>query len=127
MSDIEAILVPGAPTPAGHYSPAVAWNGLIFVSGQLPVRADGTHMADTPFEDQARQVLSNLLAVVRAAGSSPERLLKVTVYIADIAHWPEFNRIYAEMLGAAKPARAVVPVPELHHGYLLEVEAVAVR
>lgn len=127
MSDIERIAVPGYAPPAGHYSPAVAWRDLVFVSGQLPVRPDGTHTSDQPFEAQARQVLANLFAALAAAGSSPERVLKVTVYVAGIAHWPEFNRLYAEAFGDAKPARAVVPVPELHHGYLVEVEAVATR
>jgi reactive intermediate/imine deaminase len=125
--EIEPIATAEAAAPGGHYSQAMACGGLLFVSGQLPVRPDGSHMADAPFEAQARQVLHNLLAIVQAGGSSPDRLLKVTVYIADIGHWPAFNRIYAEMLGDAKPARAVVPVPELHHGYLVEVEAVAAR
>ena len=127
MSDIERIMVPGAAPPAGHYSPATAWRDLVFVSGQLPVRPDGTHTADQPFETQARQVLANLFAVLAAAGSSPERVLKVTVYVAGIEHWPAFNRLYAEAFGEVRPARAVVPVPELHHGYLVEVEAVAAR
>lgn len=127
MDDIERIAVPGYAPPAGHYSPAVAWRDLVFVSGQLPVRPDGSHTADQPFEVQARQVLANLFAALAAAGSSPDRVLKVTVYIVGVAHWPAFNRLYAEAFGDAKPARAVVPVPELHHGYLVEVEAVAAR
>jgi reactive intermediate/imine deaminase len=127
MSDIERISVAGAAPPAGHYSPATAWGDLVFVSGQLPSRRDGTHTADQPFEVQARQVLDNLFAVLAAAGSSPDRVLKVTVYVAGIAHWPAFNRLYAEAFGDAKPARCVVPVPELHHGYLVEVEAIATR
>nr|WP_279360133.1 RidA family protein [Methylobacterium indicum] len=61
------------------------------------------------------------------AGSGPERILRVTAYVVGVAHWPEFNRLYAEVMGEAKPARTVVPVPELHHGYLVEVEAIAVR
>ena len=127
MSDIERIAVPGYAPPAGHYSPAVAWRDLVFVSGQLPMRPDGTHTADQPFGEQARQVLANLFAALKAAGSSPGRVLKVTVYVAGIEHWPAFNRLYAEAFGDAKPARAVVPVPELHHGYLVEVEAIATR
>lgn len=127
MSDIERISVKGAAPSAGHYSPATAWGDLIFVSGQLPVRPDGTHTADQPFEVQARQVLDNLFAVLAAAGSSPDRVLKVTVYVAGITHWPAFNRLYAEAFGDAKPARCVVPVPELHYGYLVEVEAIAAR
>lgn len=127
MEDIERIAVPGRVPPAGHYSPATAWRDLVFVSGQLPVRPDGSHTAGESFEAQARQVLDNLLAVLAAAGSSPAKVLKVTAYIVGVEHWPEFNRIYAEVLGEAKPARAIVPVPELHHGYLVEVEAVAAR
>jgi 2-iminobutanoate/2-iminopropanoate deaminase len=125
--DVERIATAEAPTPAGHYSQATAFNDLLFVAGQIPVRPDGTHIFDAPFEDQARQALANLLAVVRAAGSAPERVLKVNVYIVDIAHWPAFNAIYAEMFGDARPARAVIPVPELHHGYLVEVDAIAAR
>lgn len=127
MDDIERIALPGYPPPAGHYSAVTAWRDLIFVSGQLPVRADGSHTAGEPFEAQARQVLANLTAALAAAGSSPARVLKVTAYIVGVDHWPAFNGVYAEAFGDARPARAVVPVPELHHGYLVEVEAIAVR
>ena len=123
---INYISTSAAPKPGGHYSQATAWGDLIFVSGQLPGRPDGSSTADPPFEDQARQAIANLLAIVAAAGSGPEHVLKVTAYIAGEDHWPAFNRIYAEMFGEARPARAVVPVPSLHHGYLIEVEAVAV-
>ncbi|MGQ0660449.1 RidA family protein [Sphingosinicella sp.] len=125
--DIERIATTDAPTPAGHYSQATAHNGLLYVAGQIPVRPDGVHTFDEPFEAQARQALANLLAIVRAGGSAPERLLKVNVYIVDIAHWPAFNRVYAEAFGDARPARAVIPVPELHHGYLVEIDAIAAR
>lgn len=125
--DIETIVTGEAPSPAGHYAQAKAFGGLLFVAGQIPVRPDGTHTFDAPFEDQARQALANLLAIVRAGGSSPERLLKVNVYIVDIGHWPAFNKVYAEMMGDARPARAVIPVPELHHGYLVEIDAIGAR
>jgi reactive intermediate/imine deaminase len=128
MSDpITRIGTAAAPAPAGHYAQATAWRDLVFVSGQLAPRPDGTHTADQPFAAQARQALANLLAILAEAGSGPERILRVTAYIVGVAHWPEFNRVYAEMLGEARPARTVVPVPELHHGYLVEVEAIAAR
>jgi len=125
--NIERIATTDAPTPAGHYAQATVHDGLIFVAGQLAVRPDGTHQPEAPIEDQARQALANLLAIVRGAGSAPERILKVNVYIVGVEHWPAFNTVYAEMFGDARPARAVIPVPELHHGYLVEVDAIAAR
>jgi reactive intermediate/imine deaminase len=111
--------------PGGHYSPVVVAGGLVWVAGQLPIDAQGRKLGDAPFEVQARQVLANLEAAVRAAGSTPDRLVQVRVYLTDIDHWPAFNALYAEWLGPHKPARAVVPVPALHFGFLLEAEAVA--
>jgi reactive intermediate/imine deaminase len=111
--------------PGGHYSHAKRFGELAFTAGQLPIRPDGTHTADRPFEEQARQALANMLAAVRAAGAKPEDILKVTVYIAGVELWPRFNAVYAEMMGEARPARTVVPVPELHYGYLVEIDAVA--
>jgi 2-iminobutanoate/2-iminopropanoate deaminase len=115
----------GMAAPRGHYSHATRGGGLVFVSGQLPVAPDGTLLNEAPFEAQARQVLENVGAALRGAGSSVERLLQVRVYITDIGQWPAFNALYAEWAGTARPARAVVPVPCLHHGCLLEVEATA--
>lgn len=115
-----------AAAPAGgHYSQAVAHGGLVFVSGQLPVARDGGHDPQAPFEAQARRALANLVAVLAAADAAPSSVLKVTVYIVGIERWPAFDAIYAEMFGAARPARSVVPVPALHHGYLIEIDAIA--
>ena len=98
---------------------------LVFTSGQLGVRADGSHTADRPFEEQVRQALGNMLAALRAAGAEPRDILKVTAYIVGVDLWPRFNAVYAEVMGEAKPARTVVPVPELHYGYLIEIDAIA--
>lgn len=115
----------GMPLPGGHYSPGIVAAGLVFVAGQLPIASDGSKLSDASFAEQTRQVLANVQAVVEAAGSSVAKLVQVRVYVTDIDHWPEFNRLYAEWAGDARPARAVVPVPLLHYGFLLEVEAVA--
>ncbi|MDC6382413.1 RidA family protein [Pseudomonas graminis] len=123
--DIQIIHTPHAAAPGGHYSQAVAYGGLLYVSGQLPVRANGEHSADQPFGVQASIALDNLMAILREAGLGPSDLLKVTVYVVGIEHWPAFDRLYARCLGEHRPARAVVPVPVLHHGYLIEIEAVA--
>jgi reactive intermediate/imine deaminase len=127
MANIERILTPNAPKPAGHYSQAVCHGDLVFVSGQLPVTLDGKIISEASFEEQARLALSNLLAIVKAAGSSPERVLKVTVFLAGVEYWPKFNALYAEAFGDARPARSVVPVPALHYGCLVEIEAIAAR
>ena len=109
----------------GHYSQAIASEGLLFISGQLPISPDGDHNYDKPFEEQAERVLANIDAILQAGGSQRENLLKVTVYIADLSKWGVFNEIYSKFMGEHKPARAVVPVPELHYGYQLEIEAIA--
>jgi len=110
--------------PGGHYSHAVAGGGLVFVSGQLPIAPDGTKLNEAPFAQQARQVLANIAHALEAGGSSIEKLLQVRVYVTDIADWPEFNAIYAQWAATARPARAIVPVPMLHYGFKIEVEAV---
>lgn len=119
------IHTPTAATPAGHYSQAVSHGDTLYISGQLPVSPDGRHNLEASFAEQAQVALANLLAILKAAGGSPQDLLKVTVYVAGAQHWPQLDRVYAAALGEHRPARAVVPVPELHHGYLVEIEAVA--
>ena len=112
--------------PGGHYCHAKRFGDLVFTSGQLGVRPDGSHTVELPFEEQARQALRNMLAALRAAQAEPADILKVTAYIVGVDHWPRFNAVYAEVMGEAKPARTVVPVGELHYGYLVEVDAIAV-
>jgi 2-iminobutanoate/2-iminopropanoate deaminase len=117
----------GMAAPGGHYSHAVAAGGFVFVSGQLPIAPDGRRLADAPFVEQAQQVLDNVAAALVAAGSSVSRLVQVRVYVTDIESWPAFNALYASWAGDARPARAVVPVPALHYGFKIEVEAVGLR
>jgi reactive intermediate/imine deaminase len=114
----------GMAAPGGHYSHAVTSGGLVFVSGQLPIAPDGTKLNAAPFAEQARQALANVANALAAGGGSIERLLQVRVYVTDIGDWPEFNAIYAQWAGAGRPARAVVPVPSLHYGFRIEIEAV---
>jgi 2-iminobutanoate/2-iminopropanoate deaminase len=121
------VLTNHAPKPAGHYSQATISGGHVYISGQLPIRPDGLALPDNSFDAQARQAIQNLLEILRAAASSPQQLVKVTAYIVGIANWPRFNAVYASMLPDARPARSVVPVPELHYGYLVEIDAIAVR
>ena len=121
----EAIQSAALAAPGGHYSHAVVANGFVFVSGQLPIAADGTKLIDATFADQSKQVLHNVRMALEAAGSDVSRLVQVRVYVDNLANWPAFNALYAEWAGNAKPARAVVPTGTLHYGFKVEVEAVA--
>ncbi|WP_315836825.1 RidA family protein [Bradyrhizobium prioriisuperbiae] len=122
--NILAINPPDMAAPGGHYSHVITGQGLVFVSGQLPIAPDGTKLNDAAFAVQAEQVLNNVACALAAAGSSIDHLLQVRVYVTDIRLWPEFDVIYRQWAGTARPARAVVPVPELHYGFKIEVEAV---
>jgi reactive intermediate/imine deaminase len=110
--------------PGGHYSHATVANGFVFISGQLPITADGEKLSDASFEDQATQALANVSAALEAAGSSVAQLMQVRVYIDSLDNWPAFNAVYGQWAGDARPARAVVPVGPLHFGLKVEVEAV---
>ncbi|HZG29762.1 MAG TPA: RidA family protein [Ensifer sp.] len=115
-----------APAPAGHYVQAKIAGQHVYISGQLPIRPDGAPLDSDAFEAQAEQAIDNMLAILQAASGSPADLVRVTAYIVGVSNWPHFNRVYARRLKDAKPARTVVPVPELHYGYLIEIDAIAV-
>lgn len=126
MSDEPRYVAPtDLSAPGGHYSHAAVGGGLVFVAGQLPIAPTGERLSAAPFEAQAAQVLANVSAALRAAGSGVDRLVQVRAYVTDIGDWPAFNALYAEWAGPARPARAVVPVPALHYGFRIEMEAVA--
>jgi reactive intermediate/imine deaminase len=115
----------GAPTARGHYSQAVIHNGVVYVAGQLPIVPGEPEKQLASFEEQAQRVIDNVIAILTQAGSGADLILKATVYITDVAHWPALNAVYAQRLGAHKPARTVVPVAALHYGYLLEMDVIA--
>ena len=104
MTTIDRITTPNAPKPAGHYSQACGYGDLIFVSGQLPVSLEGKARADLGVEEQVRLALGNMLAIVNAGGSDPDRVLKVTAFIVGVENWPVFNRVYAELFGDSRPS-----------------------
>lgn len=109
----------------GHYSHYALSSGLMFISGLLPVTPAGEMRSTASFAEQTSQVLANLEACLQQEGLNKHHLVMVRVYLVDVGLWAEFNRLYAQWLGEWKPARAIVPVPELHYGVLLEVEATA--
>lgn len=123
--EIKTVLTPDAPKPGGHYSQAVVYNGLVFVAGQLSIDPATGEKKLGPIEEQTEQALSNVAAILRAAGSDWSRVLKMNVYVSDIGLWGAVNEVYARVLGEHRPARAVIPTGELHYGFLVEIDAVA--
>jgi len=123
---IKRINTPNAPQPAGHYSQATVNNGLVFVAGQLSIDPKTGEKKLGSIEEQTEQALANVHAILQAAGSDWERVLKMNISIADIELWDAFNKTYARVLGENRPARAVIPCGKLHHGFLIEIEAIAV-
>jgi 2-iminobutanoate/2-iminopropanoate deaminase len=122
---IEFVSTADAPAPAGHYSQAVVHGGLVYVSGQLPVTPGSAERSVGSVEEQTERVLRNVEAVLAAAGSGLDLVLRMTIYVSDISLWPAVNETFARVMGEHRPARAVVPVKELHYGYQIEVEAIA--
>ena len=124
---IEHINHASAPLPRGHYSQAVKANGFVFVSGQLPLLPGDDLTIPPGLDAQVMQVFENIDAVLRASGSSMEKLVSVQIFVADIGNWPRVNELYARILrNGPAPARTVIPCPTLHYGAELEVNAVAV-
>ncbi|MBN1387793.1 MAG: hypothetical protein JW965_05055 [Bacteroidales bacterium] len=124
-SRIKELFTPNIPEPRGHYSQAVQFNDLIFVSGQLPVNPFTGEPIKGDIEEQTLQVLENIETILKDSGTDRKKILKTTAYISDISHWPRVNEVYRKFFGKHKPARAVVPVTGLHYGVLIEIEAVA--
>lgn len=123
--NIKSIQTSDAPTPAGHYSQAIVHQGLIYVAGQLPIDPVTGEKLTGTIEEQTERILLNLEAILKAANSDLSRVLKMTVYVSDISQWGAVNAVYARILGDHKPARAIVPVKELHYGFLIEIDAIA--
>lgn len=118
-------IYPGDSKPAGHYSPGVVHHGLVFVSGQLPIKPGQSDHHIGSIEEQTEQTLRNVQAVLQAAGSDLDRVLQMTIYVSDGELWGAVNATYARIMGGHRPARAVVPVKDLHYGYQIEIQAIA--
>ena len=122
---MESIYLPSAPKPAGHYSPAVVHNGLVFVSGQLPLDLETRQPFTGAIETQTELALRNVEAALKAAGSDLQRVLQMTIYVSEMELWDAVNKAYAQILGEHRPARAIVPVKDLHFGTKIEIQAIA--
>lgn len=122
---MEFINTPNAPQPGGHYSQAVVHNGLVYISGQLPIMPNSSKRDVGSIEEQTLQALQNLEQILIASNSSISGVIKVTVYISDVSLWGRVNEAYSQFFRGHKPARAIVPTRNLHYGYQIEIEAIA--
>ena len=122
---MQAIETRDAPTAAGHYSQAIVHNGVVYVAGQLPIDPKDKNRPVGSIEEQTERTLRNVEAILVAAGSGLDRVLQMTIFISDIELWGGVNTTYARVMGSHKPARAVVPVNDLHYGYQIEIQAIA--
>jgi 2-iminobutanoate/2-iminopropanoate deaminase len=115
-----------APAPVGPYQQAVSMDRLVFTAGQIPMDAKTGALITGPIEDQTRQVLENLKAVLEAAGSSLDKVLKTTVFLRDMNDFAKMNAVYAEYFRAEiAPARSTVQVARLPKDVAVEIEAIA--
>jgi 2-iminobutanoate/2-iminopropanoate deaminase len=122
---MKEIFTLNAPKPAGHYAQGIVHQGLVFVSGQLPIDPATGDKCLGSIEEQTRLALRNIEAILMAANSSKDLVLKATVYVSEIELWGRVNAVYQEFFGGHRPARAVVPTRDLHYGFKVEIEVIA--
>lgn len=122
---MEQIYLKDSPKPAGHYSPGIVHNGLVYVSGQLPMDLTTRQPFTGSIEEQTELALRNVEAVLKEAGSGLNKVVQMTIYISDIELWGKVNESYARVLGEHRPARAVIPVKDLHFDTKIEIAAIA--
>jgi 2-iminobutanoate/2-iminopropanoate deaminase len=121
----ETVSTDKAPKAIGPYEQAIKAGGLVYTAGQIPIDPQSGNLIAGGIAEQTRQVLENLKAVLEAAGSSLEQVVKATVFLKNMADFAALNEVYGEYLGKAKPARSTVAVAELPRGALVEIDFVA--
>jgi 2-iminobutanoate/2-iminopropanoate deaminase len=127
MAEKSVVRTEAAPAPfqGAPYSQAISAGGLVFVSGQLSLQPDHAEIVGDSIAEQTEQVFANLRAILEAAGSGLDRLVKTTVYLTDLGDFAGMNEVYARHVGDAPPARATIEVAALPSGAKVEIEAIA--
>jgi len=115
-----------APSAIGPYSQGIATNGFVFTAGQIPLDPVAGKLVEGGIVEQTDRVMQNLEEVLRAAGATWNDVVKTTVYLHDLSHFPTVNEVYGKWLGDARPARSTVQVTALPRGALVEIDAIAV-
>jgi 2-iminobutanoate/2-iminopropanoate deaminase len=127
VADKTVVRTESAPAPfqGAPYSQAIAANGFVYVSGQLALKPGDKELSGGSIEEQTEQVFANLRAILEAAGTGLERLVKTTVFLQNLDDFQGMNSVYAQHVGSTPPARSTVEVAKLPSGALVEIEAVA--
>ena len=126
MAAIQTVDTPHAPQPAGHYAQATVHAGVVYTAGQLPINPHSgkvEHEGDA--EAQTELTLRNVDAILRAAGTDLSQSLSITLFVTGRDLWPAVNTAFNRVLGSHKPARAIIPVPELKEGCTVEIQCIA--
>ena len=121
---MKSITTTNAPAAAGHYSQGIVHNGVVYVSGQLPIVPGSIDHTVGTIEEQAEQVLKTVDAILIAGGSSLQHVLQLTIYITDMALWGRLNVVSAKFYGNHNPTRPIIPLHAPHYGYQIDVVAI---
>jgi 2-iminobutanoate/2-iminopropanoate deaminase len=122
---VQQVTTDKAPAAIGPYSQGVIVNGLLFSAGQIPIDPATGQVIDGDIDAQTERVMQNLQAVLDAARAKWTDVIKTTVYLHDMAHFPRVNEIYGKWIGEARPARSTVQVTALPRGALVEIDLIA--
>jgi 2-iminobutanoate/2-iminopropanoate deaminase len=123
----QSVYASNAPAPVGPYSQAIRAGGFVFASGQIPLTPSTGELLRGPIEEQTRQVLDNLKAVLETAGSSLDKVVKTTVFLRDLKNFEAMNRVYATYFGQTPPARSTVQAAALPKGVDIEIDLIALE
>ncbi len=123
----KVIHTPQAPAAIGPYSQATAFNGMLFISGQVPIDPSTGKVVTGGIAEQTEQVMKNIGAILKEAGYTYENVVKSTCLLSDMTNFAEMNKVYAKYYPEDPPARAAFAVRELPLGVLVEIETIAVK
>lgn len=121
---MKVIEIPDIPLPSGHYSKCIELNGLLYLSGQLPLNPETSHIPST-IEAQTTLALKNVESILKAAGSNKNCVIQTRIYVSNINLWDKVNKAYSNFFESHKPVRSIVPTGKLHFGCLIEIEVIA--
>lgn len=122
---MKVVATDSAPKAIGPYSQAIVMNGMVFVSGQIPIDPATGNLINGPIADQTQRVMTNLAAILEAAGTSLAKVVKTTVYLKDMGDFAEMNEVYGSHFPDHKPARATVQVAKLPRDVSVEIDCIA--